>query len=259
MIYLIQSKRSIRKNVLAMIALMFVFRIYSEFKIHGEMTMIDVGQGDCMLIRLPMNQGNILIDTGGIKDYDLATQTIIPYLKASGIHKLDYVYISHDDFDHCGSLNSLKEHFSIDNIIRDYEDYRKIGDIEITMLKHSYSSDENDNSLVMKVDFKKFSVLFTGDASFQVEEELYRKYKHLDIDILKVSHHGSQSATSPTLFQMIQPSVAMISVKANNIYHHPSQEVISRLERKGIKIFRTDQDGMVHIRYYPWSEYFILN
>jgi len=257
-IYAMQLKRCIKKHIFALLALMIVFRIYGEYKIYGEITMIDVGQGDCTLIRLPMNQGNILIDTGGSKDYDIATKTIIPYLKAVGIHQLDYVYISHDDYDHSGALTSLKDNFQVKNVIRDFEEYREIGDIKITMLEHSYTSDSNDQSLVMKVDFPTFSILFTGDISSHVEEEIYQKYKQLDVDILKVSHHGSHTATSPILFQMIQPDVAMIGVKKNNLYHHPSQEVISRLQRKQIKILRTDQDGMFHIRYYLNSNYFIL-
>lgn len=257
-IYNLQLHRPVRKLIIALCSLLLVFRIYGEYKIYGEITMIDVGQGDCTFIRLPMNQGNILIDTGGHQDYDIATTTIIPYLKAVGVHQLDYVYISHDDFDHCGALTSLKEYFPITHIIKDFESYREIGDIKIIMLEHSDFSNSNDQSLIMKIEFPRFSVLFMGDASAQVEEELYQKYQRMDIDILKVSHHGSHSASSPLLFQMIQPQVAMIGVKANNMYHHPSLEVIERLKRKKIKILRTDQDGMFHIRYYPNSKYFIL-
>lgn len=76
--------------------------------------------------------------------------------------------------------------------------------------------------------------------------------------IIKVSHHGSRTATSPILFQMIQPNVAMIGVKKKNMYRHPSQEVIQRLNRKGIHILRTDEDGMFHIRYYGRGDYMIF-
>ena len=257
-IYHQQLNHSIHHYAIALCCLMVVFRFYSEYRIYGEITMIDVGQGDCTLIRLPMNQGNILIDTGGNKDYDLATQTIIPYLKASGIHYLDYVYISHDDYDHSGALDSLIENFPVKQVIRDYEEPRQIGYITITMLEHAYSQERNDQSLVMKIDFPSFSVLMTGDISLEVEKELVERYQKLDIDILKVSHHGSRTATSPILFQMIQPNVAMIGVKKKNMYRHPSQEVIQRLNRKGIHILRTDEDGMFHIRYYGRGDYMIF-
>lgn len=249
-IYRITIKQKISSYICILLSLFFVFNIYSQYKIYGEITMIDVGQGDCTLIRLPLNQGNILIDTGGNHQYDLATQTIIPYLRSIGVHQLDYVYISHDDFDHCGALESLQKNFLVKHVIKEFEAYRKIGHIEIIMLEHSYSSDSNDQSLVMYVRFPSFSVLFTGDASSEVEKELKIKYPHLSVDILKISHHGSATATSVDLLEWIYPDVAMISVKKNNLYHHPAPIVIERLKRKGIKILRTDENGMFHIRYY---------
>lgn len=256
LLYKIELHQKWSQVVCMMIALMISFGVFSQYKLYGEVTMIDVGQGDCTLIRLPMNQGNILIDTGGNQDYDLATKTIIPYLKAIGIRKLDYVYISHSDYDHCGALTSLKEHFCVEHVIDSYEKTRQIGCMQVTMLESdSYSMDTNDQSLIMKVDLPAFSILFTGDASSQVEKDLKAKYQHLDIDILKVSHHGSQSASSSNLLSLIEPSIAMIGVKKNNLYHHPSPQVIERLKRKNIKILRTDEDGMFHIRFYGKSRY----
>lgn len=255
-IYKLELRKSIQRYVSIMIALMLVFYGYSEYKMHGEITMIDVGQGDCTLIRLPMNQGNILIDTGGNKDFDLATKTIIPYLKSIGVHHLDYVYISHGDFDHNGALESLKNNFKINNIIDEYEEYRKIGAMEVRMLKtDKYYTDTNDQSLVMKVDIQDFSLLFTGDASIEVEKELYEKYGKMKVDVLKIGHHGSQTSSSVELLQMTQPDIAMIGVKKNNMYRHPSSTVIDRLKRKSITILRTDNDGMFHLRFYLKSRY----
>lgn len=258
LLYQLELKRSIQKDICLIISLLIAFSFYSHYKIYGEVTMIDVGQGDCTFIRLPMNQGNILIDTGGNISYDLATSTIIPYLRSIGIGHLDYVYISHDDFDHCGALDSLVEHFDVKHVIKDYEEYRCIGSMEIYMLKsdHIYL-DSNDQSLIMYIKLKSMNLLFMGDASYQVEEDLYRIYHHLDVDVLKVSHHGSQTATSSILFQMIEPQIAMIGVKENNLYHHPSLEVIDRLERKGVTILRTDMDGMFHIRFYGKERYIL--
>ena len=200
----------------------------------------------------------ILIDTGGHYDYDLATTTLIPYFQSVGISSLDYVYISHDDFDHCGALESLTQNFKVKNIIRDYEEKRIIGDLTIEMLKSDNQySDSNDCSLVMKLTLYDYTFLFTGDISVSVEEDLYEKYGKIDIDILKVSHHGSKSSSGNTLFKMIQPKIAMIGVKKNNLYKHPSIEVIERLERKGITILRTDEDGMFHLRFYGNNGYIL--
>ncbi len=258
-LYRKELKQSYRKTILMMISLILSFSFYSRYKIYGEVTMIDVGQGDCTLIRLPLNQGNILIDTGGDRNYDLAMTTIIPYLRAVGIERLDYVYISHDDYDHCGALESLVKNFSVKHVIREYEKYRRIGCMEVTMLNTGEQyTENNDCSLIMKVDLPNMSLLFMGDASFQVEIDLKKKYKHLDIDVLKVSHHGSQTSSSTDLFEMISPSIAMIGVKKNNVYHHPSKVVIDRLERKKVNILRTDLDGMFHIRFYG-KERYILN
>lgn len=256
-LYQISYRKKISSHVAMLISLMLVFSLYSEFKIYGEVTMIDVGQGDCTLIRLPFHQGNILIDTGGNKDYDLATKTIIPYLKSIGVHYLDYVYISHSDFDHCGALDSLVENFPVKHVIDEYEEYRQIGNIEVRMLKHSYSSHGNDQSLVMLIQMNGYQLLFTGDISQTVEQELIENYQDIDVDILKVSHHGSATASSPELFEWIHPKIAMIGVKKNNIYHHPSNQVIERLKRKQMTILRTDEDGMFHIRFYPYQKYII--
>lgn len=251
--FMIIYKKSLRqqyKNImLALVSLCISFHVYGQYKFYGEITMIDVGQGDCTLVRLPMNQGNILIDTGGNRDFDLATQTIIPYLKSIGIHQLDYVYISHDDFDHCGALESLQLHFPIQHVIKEFESHRQIGSLNIDMLEHSYSSDSNDQSLVMYLQFPSFQMLTLGDASVSVEKELYEMYHSLDVDILKVSHHGSHTSSGVDLFSLIHPQIAMIGVKKNNFYHHPSPQVIERLKRKNIMILRTDEDGMFHIRY----------
>ncbi len=255
MIIRLSLKKDIAKNICMMLALLISFSFYGQYKIYGEVTMIDVGQGDCTLIRLPFNQGNVLIDTGGQKDYDLAEKVIIPYLYSIGVYSLDYVYISHDDYDHCGALDSLVENFQVKKIIRDFESYREIGCMKVTMLETQHYTDENDKSLIMYVQLPAMNLLFMGDASSVVEKDLKNRYKHLDVDILKVSHHGSSSSTSPILFDLIEPQVAMIGVKKNNIYHHPSNEVIERLQRKGVKILRTDKDGMFHIRFYGKSRY----
>lgn len=257
-LYRTEKHLNINKYISVMISLMISFYFTSHYKIYAQVSMIDVGQGDCTLIRLPMNKGNILIDTGGNKDYDLAVNTIIPYLKSIGITHLDYVYISHEDYDHSGALTSLTEEFDVKNVIKNYEEIRYIDQLKVEMLKTDKKYiDKNDNSLIMYLSYKGTSFLFTGDISKEVEKDLYNKYKKLNVDILKVSHHGSLTSTSSYLLSLIKPSIAMIGVKDNNIYKHPSEIVLNRLAKRNITILRTDKDGMFHICFYG-KDYYIF-
>ncbi len=233
------------------IALMIAFLIYGKYPLYATVTMIDVGQGDCCLIRLPFFQGSVLIDTGGDRNYDIATTTLIPYFHSIGLDSLDYVYISHNDYDHCGALESLEKNFNVKHVIKQYEEKRQIGDLTIEMLNtHKTYSSSNDQSLLMKLKLYGYHFLFMGDASIEVEKDLLEQYQHIDIHFLKVSHHGSQTSSGVELFELIQPQIAMISVKKNNLYKHPSDKVIKRLKRKGIMILRTDEIGMFHLCFY---------
>lgn len=245
-IYKINQKRRWIKEGLALLSILFVFYCYSHYFPFTKVVMIDVDQGDCFLISQSFNRGNILIDTGGIKNQDVASNRIVPYLHSIGVFDLDYVYLSHHDFDHSGALTSLQNQIPIHHIIDTYESERDIGDVKIKMLQTSGTTD-NDQSLVMYVSVNSFHYLFTGDISAEIERELYEKYGKLDVDVLKVAHHGSKTSSSNVLFQMINPKIAWISVGENNYYGHPSEEVIERLTHQGIKIYRSDQDGMVTI------------
>ena len=92
-----------------------------------------------------------------------------------------------------------------------------------------------------------YNYLFTGDIPSNVEEDLYKKYGEIDVDVLKVAHHGSGYSSSVTFFQMVHPRIAMIGVGEHNLYGHPARIVIKRLEERKIKILRTDLDGSFSI------------
>ncbi len=257
MLYSHALKRGIVKYILILCSLFMMFHITLLYRPYAEFIMIDVGQGDCFLLKLPFNQGTILFDTGGQRNYDLAVNTIIPFLKAEGISTLDYVIISHDDYDHNGALESLISNYHVKEIIDNYREPLRIGTSVLTFLKPSLTYDDsNDNSLVVLIEVNDINILMTGDISTEVEKDLLKTYSSLNVDILKVAHHGSSTSTGVDLMSLISPRIAMISVKKNNIYKHPSSSVINRLERKGIQIFRTDQDGMCRVRIYR-NKYYI--
>lgn len=254
----LEHHQSIRRLIMLLIALLISFHYYSVYKIYSDVTMINVGQGDCTLIRLAMNRYNILIDTGGNRRYDLATRTLIPYLKSIGIDHLDAVYISHYDYDHYGALESLQQHFRVDHVIDSPQTPLTIGPLTIENLTtdHNYS-DKNDNSNILYVTLNNVHYLFTGDLGSQGEYDLLQKYHSLDVDVLKVAHHGSSGSSSVALFELIHPKIAMIGVGKNNLYGHPSDIVLERLKQRGIMILRTDQDGDFTIRHYG-RDYYVL-
>ena len=249
-------KLKVSREVLMLFSLLLMFYLKPFYNIEGKVVMIDVGQGDCFLIQQPFNKGNILIDTGGLQTRDLASTTLVPYLNSQGIYKLDYVFISHDDFDHNGSYDSLSKQIKIDNTITTYQSQMKIGDVQIEMLDDGISHDnKNDDSLVIKAKINNLVYLFMGDAASEVEKELIKKYPELKADVLKVSHHGSSTGTCSEFLDVVRPKVALISCGKNNRYNHPNEDVLLRLKDYGVKIYRSDLMGMVKIVYYGNDNY----
>lgn len=108
----------------------------------------------------------------------------------------------------------------------------------------------NNNALVCKLYYKDFTILFTGDIEEKAENIIYKMYKNskvLKSDILKVAHHGSKSSSTEEFLKLVSPKIALIGVGKNNLYGHPSNIVINRLERIGTKIYRTDENGEISI------------
>lgn len=108
----------------------------------------------------------------------------------------------------------------------------------------------NNNALVCKLYYKDFTILFTGDIEEKAENVIYKMYKNskvLKSDILKVAHHGSKSSSTEEFLKLVSPKIALIGVGKNNLYGHPSNIVINRLERIGTKIYRTDENGEISI------------
>lgn len=249
-------KRKATRSILMLVSLIIMFYMRPYYNMVGKVVMIDVGQGDCFLIQQPFNQGNILIDTGGLMNRDLASDTLIPYLHSLGIFELDYVFISHDDFDHCGSYDSLAKQIKIKNTVTTYHQNIDIGRIKIEMLNAKINSDDkNDQSLVIKATINNLDYLFMGDASVKVEKALLEQYPDLKADVLKVSHHGSNTGTSAQFLDAINAKIALISCGKNNRYNHPHDEIITRLKDYGLKIYRSDTMGMVKVVYYGKDNY----
>lgn len=255
----------------------------------GEILFVDVGQGDCIFIKLPYNRGNYLIDTGGTitfkqeawmerrKTYNTAEDVIIPLLKSKGIHHLDKLILTHPDADHIGSTSEVLQHITVKSIVigkdsesdyvdKDFVEVAKSKGIPIQTLRrgekweaggvsfhvlHPYKKEENTNdaSIVLYAKMGGLTWLFTGDFGIEGEPELLTSYATLRADVLKAGHHGSKTASSEELVETILPKVSVISAGKNNRYGHPHQEVLDVFTKHGVKIFRTDSHGAITYRF----------
>ena len=242
-----------------------IYYFDSSFKI----VLLDVGQGDSILIRFSHNSSNILIDTGGIinSSYSIVINKTIPYLKSIGITNIDYLILSHGDYDHMGESINLVENFKVEKVIFNCGEFNELEQELIKVLdkkKIPYYScvkelnvdnnklyslnnkdygNENDNSSVIYTKLNNHKFLFMGDAGVGVEEDLIEKYNLQDIDVLKVGHHGSKTSSGKEFINEINPKYSIISVGKNNRYGHPNKEVLNNLSDS--KIYRTDQNGSV--------------
>lgn len=230
---------------------------------------VDVGQGDCILI-VSDNQ-TMLIDAGNNKD----GSEVVKYIKDQGIKKLDYVIGTHPDADHIGGLDNVIKAFDIGKVYmpkkqhntKTFEDVLvaiknkglkvtspkvgdtlKLGDAVVTFLGPVSSyEDNNNNSIVVKVEHGKNSFLMTGDASLDAEVDLLKNKEALQADVLKVGHHGSHSSTSKKFLEAVKPTYAVISCGVDNSYGHPHKETMNYLNNAGITIYRTDQDQTIRM------------
>ena len=260
-----QNKKKIILLILIICIILSLIKIFSQnLKIH----FIDVGQGDSCLIITPMKH-SILIDGGGSlnEEYDVGKNTLIPYLLDRRITKIDYIIISHFDQDHVGGLLTVMDELKVKKVLiskqgEDSENYRKFKDIvkekkikvilvekgdRIKIEKNLYldvlwpNSEKlisenalNNNSVVCKLYYKEFSMLFTGDIEEIAENLMLQEYKNnfniLNSTVLKVAHHGSKTSSSQEFIEAVKPRIALIGVGENNKFGHPDDGVLGRLQ-----------------------------
>ncbi len=254
-----------RKYLLIIVFLLMGIYIYPYLNNSFKVVMFDVGEGDSYLIKYPNNKANILIDTG-FNEYRMKNE-IISYLKSIGIRKLDYLIITHGDEDHMGEAITLVNNFKVDKVIFNIGEYQtlekelikvldkknikyynnlkqlNIDKYKLYFLNTKIYDNENDNSKVIYFSYKNFKFLFMGDASVKREMDILDKYNLINIDLLKVGHHGSKTSSSKKFIDEVNPKYSLISVGKNNRYGHPNKEVLNNLEKT--KIYRTDIDGSI--------------
>ena len=245
--------------------IVFLVGIY-QFPKNLEIHFLDVGQGDSCFIITP-NHKTILIDGGGSTSntFDVGKDTLIPYLLDKGYTKLDYILISHFDQDHVGGILPILEEFKVGQVFitkqeeksENYETFLEIvkeknlkvrevkagdkitiGEVTFHILwpmeKQIEENILNNNAMVMKLQYKSFSMLFTGDIEEVAEKKILDTYKnHLDMlkaTVLKVAHHGSKSSSTEEFLKAVNSKVAIIGVGENNMFGHPNNAVLERLQ-----------------------------
>lgn len=258
-----QNKKYFYLNII----LLIIIYIYPYLNSNFEVVMFEVGEADCHLIKYPYNKNTILIDTGK-NEYKIKNE-VIPYLKSIGIKKIDYLIITHGDEDHIGGSITLINNFQVKNVILNkgtFTDLEKeliknlnkkkipyqininkinISNHTIYLLNNTKYNNENDNSIITYFTYQKYKFLYMGDASITTEDNLLENYNLNNISILKVGHHGSNTSSSKDFISQINPSISLISVGENNIYHHPNKEVINNLSKS--RIYRTDINNMTKL------------
>lgn len=286
------ERRKLQKiGVISLIISFLLFSYGRRVEASGEVIILDVGQGDAILIKEAFGRGAYLIDTGGDlsfkkadwqvrqKKTTVAVMKLIPTLKAEGISTLKAVFISHGDADHMGALLELAQEIKIEKLIFPQGTEKKqlfknslkqlalkgiefqpvlAGEVwqpsNYLYLKALYPSKrgkgENNDSLVLYGEIGGLRWLFTGDIEAEGEAELVKNYPNLQIDCLKVAHHGSKSSTSELFIQQLKPKIALISCGLNNRFNHPNPEILHRLKKQEVKLYRTDLEGAIHYRYY---------
>jgi competence protein ComEC len=240
---------------------------------HHEVVYFDVHQGDSSLLRLP--EGDILIDGGGTPrgDFDMGIKVIVPALRALGVKRLRAVIATHADSDHIEGLNAVLAKVPTDIMlighdkatgldpfwdnlktsaelsrtqvkeVRRGETWR-VGEAVIQFLSPSdeVSPEDNPNSVVCTLEYQGHRSLFLGDAPSEIEAQIHPG----KLEVLKLAHHGSRFSSSEELLDKTRPSIAIISSGAENTYGHPNAEVLDRVKRHNMRVYRTDRDGAIY-------------
>lgn len=251
------------------IVLLIFFKIRPYMDNNTYIYYLDVGQGDSILVVTQHLNKTILIDTGGIVSFNenyksnIVKNKTIPFFRRIGINKVDYLFLTHGDYDHAGEANELLSNFcvkkvfinkgNINNIekkINNKEVLRLknfvIDNIKVNSLNNNVFNNENDDSTILLFNIYDYKFLFMGDASIKTEEYLLNNYILPNVDILKVGHHGSYTSTSTDFINVIKPKYSVISVGENNMYKHPNKSVLDILDNT--KLFRTDVDGTIEVK-----------
>lgn len=245
-----------------------------------EVHVIDVGQGDCVLVRTPGGRA-FLFDTGGTRDgaFDVGARVDVPYLLHYGVRKVDAVFLTHAHEDHAGGCGSILRKmpvgkvYTADEGIQAYARAMRLGDndpllhkfeaaaqgsrliadgVTIEVLYAPRSAGEslagNEASNVYRISYGQASFLITGDLTKEKEADMLARGINPASTVLKAGHHGSDTSSSVAFLEAVAPRFAVFCVGADNSFGHPKPSVLNRYEQAGITAWRTDLDGAIVFR-----------
>lgn len=274
-----------RKNTIYVIPAFFLLLLLNKWNLYGQISMIDVGQGDSIFLQDKFDRKNVLIDVGGRLDINPtekwrerisnsnASRTVIPYIKSQGVGRIDILVLTHAHEDHMGDLLEISKEFKIKEIwitegalnSKALVEKLKKTKTKVKLVKpgdkiNIFSSyievisplkkgdGGNDDSIVLYGKLLNKYFLFTGDLEEEGEREIVNEYSKLPVDVLKAGHHGSRTSSSKQFIELIKPKYALISCGINNRYKHPNKETLEIFEKNNVEVFRTDLHGQIVLR-----------
>lgn len=262
------------------IAFAFCIAVAIFFPKTSEIVMLDVGQGDCFVVN---SVQTFIIDGGGKRTQDIGNNTgvniLVPYLDYKAKNYVDAVFVSHSDADHIIGIIELlskknvgqiflsekisdddlaqklileAEKFSVPICYLKSGDDLKFNKADFCCLypfENTKTENNNDTSLVLKLNLEGEDILFTGDIEKNAEQEILLSNENISSDILKLAHHGSKTSSALDFLKKVNPSLAIVSTGVNNSYNHPSKEIVQRLQDLNIPLINTAQSGAVAIKF----------
>ena len=207
---------------------------------------LNIGQGDCSIIVEPFYKSVVMIDCGQSLYRDNVERIIFPFLENKNIHTIDTLILTHDDFDHSGGYDRLKEKVKIKQVIKDSKDKVNVEYPFYLLLQERMAKDENDSSIISYFTYDHLNYLFMGDASKEIEKQLMDTYD-LKADVIKVGHHGSNTSSDAAFLDSLDCRIALISAGYKNKYDHPSTETLKTLDHLHIHTFCTSTNGSIAI------------
>jgi competence protein ComEC len=243
-----------------------------------RLTMLDVGQGDALLLRSPKHV--VLIDAGGrLNDAHFGETELLPMLVDRGVRRIDVAVLTHVHPDHCGGLPAVLANLDVGTVWISPRRFRgecaqrvleacSVRAIPIHLVRDGDShvvgmlslrafvadrtfkhSPENNSSVVLRARIGRWNVLLTGDVEKDAEELLAGR--DVRADVLKIGHHGSRTSTTTSLLDAVQPRIALISCGLRNSFGHPHPTVVEALRARGVRTWRTDRNGTIDLDFLP--------